>query len=122
MILAVAGAILMQGAPPDVSHTDSAGNHTDWLAAPSAQSVAECARGQLPAARVVLACRTGSKDRLTDCAPAPGYPAPPEEVTKFSICMAKGFRIRATDGDGKPVTGTTVLVPLTLSAPRYIPK
>jgi hypothetical protein len=118
MILAVAGAILMQGASPDITNTDSAGNHTQWLARPSAKSLVDCVRGRLPAVRVVLACRTAPKDRLADCAPAPGYPAAPEAVTKVAICMSKAYRIRASAPDGTPVTGTTVLVPLTISDPR----
>ena len=114
MILALAGAILMQGAAPN---TDSAGNRTDWLERPTARSLAKCVAGRMPAVRVVLACRTAPRDRLAGCAPAPELPEPPAEVTEFAICAAKAYRIRATGPDGKPVTGTTVLVPLTLSAP-----
>jgi hypothetical protein len=71
----------------------------------------------MPALRIVLACRTAANDRLADCAPAPDRPTPPDKVAKFAVCLAKHYRIRATGPDGKPATGTIVLVPLTLRAP-----
>src|SRR5689334_24669136 len=114
MMLALATALLIQGASTSAFPTDSAGNRADWLERPSARSLVECVHKRMPAFRIVLACRTAPNDRLTDCAPAPDQPPASEELTTFAVCLAKFYRIRATGADGKPVTGTIVLVPLTV--------
>jgi hypothetical protein len=113
MILAVAGAILMQGAST-VTSTDSAGNHVDWIAVPKAQGIAECMRSTIPAFDLVLLCRTAAGDRLEGCLPDPDRPQPQANVAKFAVCTAKGYRVRATDQSGKRVTGTDVRVPIHL--------
>jgi hypothetical protein len=114
MFLAVAGALLMQSVPHQVTHTDSAGNPAVLLSLPAAKSAAECVHSALPAFDMMLMCTTAPGDRLTDCAPAPDRPPAPDGVTKVAVCLASGYRIRVVGADGKPVTGTTVLVPIHL--------